>query len=105
MDKGFTDALEGLAAGVQPAPDTGAPRAPAADPALHPSVAALRAKFGEAILHNEVVAGDEHVVFVRPADARETLSWLKEDPEQSYDYLADLTAVDYGGGRPLQVVY
>jgi NADH-quinone oxidoreductase subunit C len=33
------------------------------------------------------------------------LQWLKETPEQAYNYLSDVTAVDYGGGRPLQVVY
>ncbi len=104
-EKGFTDALEGLAAGVQPESATGAPKGPPADPALHPSVAALRTKFGDAILHNEVVAGDEHVVFILPERALEILRWLKDDPAQSYDYLADVTAVDYGGGRPLQVVY
>ena len=29
----------------------------------------------------------------------------RDDPEQRYDLLADLTAVDYGGGKPIQVVY
>jgi NADH-quinone oxidoreductase subunit C len=33
------------------------------------------------------------------------LAWLKDDPGQHYDLLADVTAVDFGGGRPLQVVY
>jgi NADH-quinone oxidoreductase subunit C len=105
MDKGFTDALEGLAAGVQPDAATGAPKGPPADPTQHPSVAALRSKFGDAVLHNEVVGGDEHVVFVAPERVREILGWLKDSPEQLYNFLADVTAVDYGGGRPLQVVY
>lgn len=71
----------------------------------HPSVAALLAQFPDAVLFWEVVAGDEHVVFVRPERAAAVLRWLKEDPRQEYHYLSDLTAVDYGGGRPLQVVY
>ncbi len=28
----------------------------------HPTVDALRGKFGEAIVHHELVAGDEHIV-------------------------------------------
>lgn len=75
------------------------------DAAEHPSVEALRARFGEAVRRQEVCAGDEHVVYVDPARNVEILGWLKEDPEQHYDHLADVTAVDYGGGRPIQVVY
>ena len=71
----------------------------------HPSVEALQAQFGEAVLRHEVVAGDEHVLYVDPPQIGEILCWLKEEPEQLYNYLSDLTAVDYGGGRPIQVVY
>jgi NADH-quinone oxidoreductase subunit C len=71
----------------------------------HPSVAALRERFGDAVLHHEVVAGDQHVVFVDPARNAEILAWLKENAGQHYEFLSDLTAVDYGGGRPIQVVY
>jgi NADH-quinone oxidoreductase subunit C len=88
---------------------------PAAAPALpvrlqgtglhHPSVDALRARFGPAVLHHEVSAGDQHVVYVEASRNREILQWLQEDPGQHYDLLADVTGVDFGGGRPLQVVY
>ncbi len=71
----------------------------------HPSVAALLERFGEAIVHWEIVGGDEHVVFIRPERSQEILRWLKDDPSQRYLFLSDVTAVDYGGGRPLQVVY
>ena len=71
----------------------------------HPSVTALREQFGDAILHHELHAGDEHVVFIDAARNAEILRWLRDDPDQRYDLLADLTAVDYGGGRPIQVVY
>ena len=70
----------------------------------HPSVDALRARFGDAVVHHEVSAG-QHVVYVRPERNREILGWLKDEPQQHYDLLADVTAVDFGGGRPLQVVY
>ncbi len=71
----------------------------------HPSVPALRARFEGAILRHELVAGDEHIVYVHPSRSFEILQWLKEDPDHAYTYLSDVTAVDYGGGRPLQVVY
>jgi NADH-quinone oxidoreductase subunit C len=71
----------------------------------HPSVGALRGRFGDAILRHEVVAGDEHVVFVEPSQSFEILQWLKEDADELYNFLSDVTAVDYGGDRPIQVVY
>jgi len=71
----------------------------------HPSVKALRARFGDAVRRHELGARNQHVVFVDPARNLEILRWLKDDPEQDYKFLSDVTAVDYGGGRPLQVVY
>jgi NADH-quinone oxidoreductase subunit C len=71
----------------------------------HPSVRALASRFGDALQRHEVSAGDQHVVFVEPRRSREVLAWLKDDAAERYDLLADVTAVDYGGGRPLQVVY
>ncbi len=71
----------------------------------HPSVTAVQERFSEAILRHEVVAGDEHVIYVTPSRILEILRWLKEDPDHFYNYLSDVTAVDYGGGRPIQVVY
>ena len=73
--------------------------------ASHPSVDALRARFGDAVQHHEVSAGDQHVVYVDAARNREVLGWLRDDPAQHYDLLADVTGVDFGAGRPLQVVY
>jgi len=71
----------------------------------HPSVKALRARFGDAILRHEMGSPGQHVVFVDPARNFEILGWLRDDPEHDYKYLSDVTAVDYGGGRPLHVVY
>jgi NADH-quinone oxidoreductase subunit C len=70
-----------------------------------PGVSALRARFGGAITQHRVSAGDQHVVWVDPERSLEVLSWLRDDPAQRYDLLADVTCVDYGGGRPLDVVY
>ena len=72
---------------------------------LNPSVAALRERFPDAVRGNAVSAGDEDVVHVDAPSALEVLRWLHDDPGQQYDHLADVTAVDYGGGRPIEVVY
>lgn len=71
----------------------------------HESVTALQDLFGEAVLRHEVVADNQHIVFVPPERNLEILTWLRDDPDQQYDLLRDVTAVDFGGGRPLQVVY
>lgn len=72
---------------------------------LNPSVTALREQFPDSVFHNRVCAGDEDVVYIDPSRAAEILGWLHETPDQHYDHLADVTAVDYGGGRPIEVVY
>ena len=84
---------------------TGTPRGSAGDPLGHPTVMALKNRFGSAVLHHEVQAGDQHVVFVDAARNSEVLEWLRDDPEQRYDLLVDVTAVDYGSGKPIQIVY
>src|SRR5690606_27622575 len=71
----------------------------------HPTVDALRDRFGEAVGRHELVAGDEHIIYIDPAKSHEILSWLRDEPEQRYDFLQDLTAIDYGNGVSLQVVY
>ncbi len=77
----------------------------AAVPPCNPSVDALRERFPDGVLRNEVSAGDQDVVYVHPARLVEMLGWLHENPDQQYDHLADVTAVDHGGGRPIEVVY
>jgi NADH-quinone oxidoreductase subunit C len=70
-----------------------------------PSVAALRATFSDAIERVEVSCGDT-IVFVARNRAHEILQWLKDTPGQQFDYLTDITAVDYRDPeRPLEVVY
>ncbi len=98
----------GVPSEAEPSPEAGKAGTPASLEGLdkaHPSVVELQGRFDEAVLRHEVVAGDEHVVFVEPDRVFEILQWLKEDPDQLYNYLSDVTAVDYGSGRPLQVVY
>ena len=101
----FEAGLSGLERGTSSSADDGGPRGESADAAGHPSVQALRAQFGAAVLHHTVMAGDEHVVYVAADSLAAVMGWLKREASQAYDFLADLTAVDYGGGRPLEVVY
>jgi NADH-quinone oxidoreductase subunit C len=99
--KGLDDLESGPRASEADAPGT----PPMGDLPPHPSVDALRERFGEAVLRHEVVAGDEHIVYIDHTRVLEMLGWLKDDATQRYDFLADLTAVDYGHGVFLQVVY
>lgn len=73
--------------------------------ALSPSVDALRAAFGPAIRRATVSCGDT-IVWVDPARAHEILAWLKATAGQGFNYLTDITAVDYRDPEhPLEVVY
>ena len=74
-------------------------------PPGNPTVTALREEFPDAVYRNEVCAGDQDVVYIDPVRVTELLGWLHRAPDQHYDHLADVTAVDYGGGKPLEVVY
>ena len=97
------DAVAQGPVGARDAAET--PKPPPVTAPDHPSVEALKGKFGNTILRHDIVAGNQHIVFVPPEKNLEILTWLKEDPDQSYDLLRDVTAVDYGAGTPLQVVY
>lgn len=101
---GFKTGLDALDQGpaASDAPHAGAPPQ-AGDLPPHPSVDALREEFGPGVLRHELVAGDEHIVYVPAERSLEVLGWLRD--QQGYDFLQDLTAVDYGGGRMIQVVY
>lgn len=73
--------------------------------AVSPSVEALRAKFGAAIQRHVVSCGDT-IVYVDRGRAHEILRWLRDDGDQQFNYLTDVTAVDYRDPElPLEVVY
>lgn len=72
---------------------------------LSPSVAALRERFGSAI-ERALESSGETIVYVQRSRLREVLGWLKETPGQDFNYLVDVTAVEYRDPeRPLEVVY
>lgn len=72
---------------------------------MNPSAHALQATFGNAI-GRVVDARGETIVYVSAAKAREVLVWLKQTAGQDYNYLVDVTAVEYRDReRPLEVVW
>ncbi len=69
------------------------------------SAAALRTRFGGAIVRTLQVTGQE-VVYVANDAAHDILAWLQQDPGQHFDYLTDVTCVEYRDPElPLEVVY
>ncbi|HEV8612817.1 MAG TPA: NADH-quinone oxidoreductase subunit C, partial [Gemmatimonadales bacterium] len=65
----------------------------------------LTDRFGPAVLRTAVSCGDS-IVWVERDRAHEILAWLRDTPGQQFDYLTDLTAVDYRDPeRLLEVVY
>jgi NADH-quinone oxidoreductase subunit C len=72
---------------------------------LSGSVAALRAQFGSDVERHFVSSG-QTVVLVNRDRSHDALDWLKNTSGQEYNYLTDVTAVDYRDPeRPLEVVY
>ena len=73
--------------------------------ALSPSVEPLRAQFGNGIVRHAVSCGDT-IVYVARERSHDALAWLRDTPSQRFDYLTDVTAVEYRDPeRPLEVVY
>jgi NADH-quinone oxidoreductase subunit C len=73
--------------------------------AANPSADALRAKFGGAVLRVDVVWGETTVIIER-ARVQEIVRWLHDDPSQRYEYLSDLTGVEFRDAeQPVEVVW
>lgn len=78
-------------------PRTGAP--------ANPSAAALMARFGADIVRTDVIWG-ETTVYVTKARLHDIVRWLHDEPTERYDYLVDVTAVEYrDADRPIEVVW
>lgn len=70
-----------------------------------PSVSALRAEFGLAV-ERHLVSSGQTIAYVSRDRSHDVLAWLRDTPGQEYNYLTDVTAVDYRDPeRPLEVVY
>jgi NADH-quinone oxidoreductase subunit C len=69
------------------------------------SVEALRQQFGAAVRRVDVVWG-ETTVGVDPARVHDVIRWLHDDAAQRYDYLSDVTAVEFRDlEQPIEVVW
>jgi NADH-quinone oxidoreductase subunit C len=70
-----------------------------------PSIAALRSKFGTAI-ERHLVSSGQTIVYLSRDRSHDVLAWLRDTPGQEFNYLTDVTAVDYRDPeRSLEVVY
>lgn len=100
---GFTVIESGTAPGL-PVPTT--PRkVPHRGGSANPSAEALKAQFGDAIMRVEVVWGETNVT-IDAARALDIVRWLHDDPSQSYEYLSDVTAVEFRDrGMPIEVIW
>jgi NADH-quinone oxidoreductase subunit C len=71
----------------------------------NPSAKALQEKFVSAVKRIEVIWG-ETVVYIDPASAHDVIRWLHDDQSQRYDFLSDVTAVEYRDAEvPIEVVW
>ncbi|RMG56898.1 MAG: NADH-quinone oxidoreductase subunit C [Deltaproteobacteria bacterium] len=71
-----------------------------------PVLEAIREKFGEDVIEAGIFRGDEFVV-VKRERVIDLLRFLKEDPGMSFEFLMDVTAVDWLGRKTprFEVVY
>ena len=73
--------------------------------AANPSADALRQKFGSRVQRVDVVWGETSVVVEKDA-LLDVVKFLHDDASQRYDYLSDVTAVEFRDTElPLQVVW
>ena len=104
MSQRFQVVQPGSAESGSPAPATQRNVPQRGGPA-NPSADALKQQFGAVVKRVDVVWG-ETTVFVDGSSALEVMTWLKNDPSQQYDYLSDVTAVEYReADTPIEVVW
>jgi NADH-quinone oxidoreductase subunit C len=105
VSNGFTPAVAGSAL----PPNAATPESPRNVPnrggAPNPSAAALQERFAGAVRRIDVVWG-ETTVIVEASQLLEMVRWLHDDPSQRYDYLSDVTGVEFRDiEQPLEMVW
>jgi len=71
----------------------------------NPTAAALQARFPNSVRSVTVVWGETTVIVDR-GQLLETVRWLHDDPSQRYDFIADVTAVEFRDlEQPIEVVW
>ena len=72
---------------------------------MNPAVEAVRGRFPGAVQRADVVWGETTIIVDRN-QAHDVIRWLHDDQTQRYDYLSDVTAVEYRDlERPIEVVW
>jgi len=72
---------------------------------LNSSAEVLRKRFPDGFVRTKESCGDT-IVYVRKDALGEILEFLRDDPDQEYNYLVDITAVEYRDPeKPIEVVY
>jgi NADH-quinone oxidoreductase subunit C len=70
-----------------------------------PVIAKLREKFSASIVETHSFRGDDTALVLRE-QVVDILTFLRQDPEMAFEFLMDVTAVDYLGREPrFEVVY
>jgi NADH-quinone oxidoreductase subunit C len=101
----FTPVTPGSALPGAPSAPTTPRNVPHRGGEVNPSGEALRQKFGAAVHRVDVVWG-ETTVIVDGARLQEIVRWLHDDQGQQYDYLSDVTAVEFRDlEQPIEVVW
>jgi NADH-quinone oxidoreductase subunit C len=105
VSKGFTPVIAGSALGNTVAAPVTPKNIPNRGGAMNPSVDALRRQFSTAVLRAEVVWGETTVIVDR-ARLHDIIEWLHDDVSERYDYLSDVTAVEFRDlEQPVEVVW
>ena len=104
MSASWSVVLPGSAAPDAPAPAT-PKQVPNRGGPANPSADALRARFQGGVARVEVIWG-ETTVYVDRTRLFDIVQWLHDDTSQRYDYLSDVTAVEYRDPeQPIEVVW
>ena len=105
MSASFTPVVAGSALGTDAAPPATPKNVPNRGGAENPSAQAIARQFAGAVLRTDVIWGETTVVVDR-ASVHGVIEWLHDDPSQRYDYLSDVTAVEFRDlEQPLEVVW
>jgi NADH-quinone oxidoreductase subunit C len=105
VSTGFTPVVAGGALSSDAAQPATPKNVPHRGGAANPSLDAINARFSGAVVRFAVVWGETTVV-VDPARVHEIIEWLHDDPSQRYDYLSDVTAVEFRDvEQPVEVVW
>jgi NADH-quinone oxidoreductase subunit C len=72
---------------------------------MNPSADRIRQRFPATFVRAEAVRGETNV-YLQPSAVRDVVQYLHDDPAERYDYLVDVTGVEYRDmDLPLQVVW